>query len=306
MAAKEKKKNREILYILSGKGGTGKTFISANLGAALAEQGKKVLLVDSNFTSPNLHTFFQKFTFNDELLSHIDSEKEAENNLPVKQTDVANLFLVPGNRYINAEDLQRLSKLDFAGILDSQDVDFILIDMCAGWGTHMMNSVAKEGNLLFIVEPTPLAIESLYTIFKRLVTSRIAGKLGKQKSSKIVDCILSPSRQDLKDMYDILKFYEDEDPETAKKLKGVLSDFKSYLIMNKAQSLEDKEIGSTISFLIERQFAVDMKYLASLDLDTNIWNANKKRQILINDKQLSVATRSFSNMALNLIDGDKG
>jgi len=44
----------KIIGVLSLKGGVGKTCTVAALGAALADLGKKVLLVDGNFSSPNL------------------------------------------------------------------------------------------------------------------------------------------------------------------------------------------------------------------------------------------------------------
>lgn len=44
----------EAIGILSIKGGVGKTTTTAALGSALAQQGKNVLLVDANFSAPNL------------------------------------------------------------------------------------------------------------------------------------------------------------------------------------------------------------------------------------------------------------
>jgi MinD-like ATPase involved in chromosome partitioning or flagellar assembly len=45
----------KIIGIISIKGGVGKTTAVSNLGAVLANEfGKKVLLVDANFTAPNL------------------------------------------------------------------------------------------------------------------------------------------------------------------------------------------------------------------------------------------------------------
>lgn len=41
----------EIITVLSGKGGTGKTLMAANLGVRLAADGKKVLIIDGNFQS---------------------------------------------------------------------------------------------------------------------------------------------------------------------------------------------------------------------------------------------------------------
>ena len=46
----------KIYPVGGGKGGSGKSFLSANLGVLLAKTGKKVLLVDLDLGSSNLHT----------------------------------------------------------------------------------------------------------------------------------------------------------------------------------------------------------------------------------------------------------
>jgi septum site-determining protein MinD len=43
-----------VITVLSGKGGVGKTFVTANLGVTLAEMGKDVTILDGNLTTPNL------------------------------------------------------------------------------------------------------------------------------------------------------------------------------------------------------------------------------------------------------------
>jgi flagellar biosynthesis protein FlhG len=43
-----------ILALTSGKGGVGKTFLSANLGAALARRGDRVLVLDADLGLANL------------------------------------------------------------------------------------------------------------------------------------------------------------------------------------------------------------------------------------------------------------
>ena len=47
----------QVVAITSGKGGVGKTNISANLGVCLAASGKKVLLLDADFSLGNLDVF---------------------------------------------------------------------------------------------------------------------------------------------------------------------------------------------------------------------------------------------------------
>jgi flagellar biosynthesis protein FlhG len=250
MAEKKRKKKKQIFVVLSGKGGTGKTFVTANLAAALAEQGRKVLLIDANFASPNLHTFFHKFTLGNELLSHI-SEKENDAGLPVEQTDVANLLLIPGNRYLSIDELKKLTRIDFIDIVKSQEAEFVFIDMCPGWGRQILETVSRLDKTIFVIEPTPFAVESFFSLMKRTLSAKIAHTFGVEKSLKITEVILSPSKQELKDMHDILSFYLEEDIQIHNKLKNILKKYKPSLIINKTHSLDDKEIGSTITFLVK-------------------------------------------------------
>ena len=48
----------EIWAIGGGKGGTGKSFLTCNIAASLAQQGKKVVMIDADFGGANLHSFF--------------------------------------------------------------------------------------------------------------------------------------------------------------------------------------------------------------------------------------------------------
>jgi len=48
----------KLITVTSGKGGVGKTTTSINLGAALNELGKEVVVVDANLTTPNLGLHF--------------------------------------------------------------------------------------------------------------------------------------------------------------------------------------------------------------------------------------------------------
>jgi len=66
----------KTMAIHSYKGGTGKTYIAANLAAIYAQKGKNVCLLDVDFRAPSLHTLFDvediKYWFNDYLLGVCD------------------------------------------------------------------------------------------------------------------------------------------------------------------------------------------------------------------------------------------
>ena len=51
----------QIIPVASGKGGVGKSLLSANLAIALGQAGKRVLLVDLDLGASNLHLVLQNY-----------------------------------------------------------------------------------------------------------------------------------------------------------------------------------------------------------------------------------------------------
>lgn len=74
-----------IYTVAGGKGGTGKTFITANLGAALAVSGHKVLVIDADFGCSDLHNFMAirqpRYSFSNFFLNEVKDFLAMTNNL---------------------------------------------------------------------------------------------------------------------------------------------------------------------------------------------------------------------------------
>lgn len=141
--AKEKLKNRlsnikHKVMVMSGKGGVGKSSVSANLAVTLAEQGKKVGLLDIDFHGPSIPRMFSA--------QHKRAEATSEQNiLPVIEDDIKLMsvgFLVPDDR--SAVVWRGPMKM---GVLEQLlkdvewgELDYLIIDFPPGTGDEALSA----------------------------------------------------------------------------------------------------------------------------------------------------------------------
>lgn len=91
-------KGIKTLLVTSSVPGEGKSWVSSNLATAFAQEGKKVLIIDSDMRKGRLHTIFEttKKPGLSNYLSGMSDLEEKENVLQyIQQTQIENLYLMP-------------------------------------------------------------------------------------------------------------------------------------------------------------------------------------------------------------------
>ena len=151
----------KLIVISSGKGGVGKTTTSVNLSAALAKQGKNVILVDGNLTTPNvgLHLGLTKFpvTLNDVL--------KGESSL----TDSIYLHplgfkLVPGS--LSVRSFSEINSRKLKKVFDDlkEISDFVIVDSAAGLGNESISVLKNADEVIIVTNPELPAVTDAFKI----------------------------------------------------------------------------------------------------------------------------------------------
>ena len=137
----------KVIGVLSVKGGVGKTSSVVSIGAALAEMGKKVLLVDGNFSAPNLGLHLDiietKKTIHNVLLDEIDINEAIH--------EVYNMDVIPASIFQNYQ----IDPLKLKNKLKSlkKNYDVILIDSSPSLDRETLAVMAASDELLVVSTP---------------------------------------------------------------------------------------------------------------------------------------------------------
>jgi len=164
-------KRARITAITSGKGGVGKTFLSANLAAALARQGERVLVLDADLGLANLDVvlnLFPKITLHDVFTG--------------KNTLDEAIVPAPGGFYVllagsGMVEYSRLTPEVRDLLVDTvakvrPQFDRILLDTGAGISDVVLYTVSLADEVLVVTTPEPTALTDAYATIKVLATTQ--------------------------------------------------------------------------------------------------------------------------------------
>jgi chromosome partitioning protein len=159
----------KIIAVVNQKGGVGKTTTTINLGAALAEHGRKVLLVDLD-PQGNASTGLGIDPDQREFTSYELLTAEVELNQVVLPTSVANLLIIPATVDLSSAEIDlaaspRRSFLLYDALrqasMSSYGFDFILIDCPPSLSLLTVNAMVAAHSVLVPLQSEFFALEGL-------------------------------------------------------------------------------------------------------------------------------------------------
>lgn len=153
-----------IISVVSGKGGVGKSIISANLAFLLAKEGYRVCLLDGDFMLGNL-----------DIILNVKSEKTTFDFFANKAKLDEIMFQIIPNLYFipsySGRDILSLYSYELKDKFENElknlkDIDFVIIDTQSSicWATE--NFIKLSDKTLLVTTPQPTSIMDSYTMMK--------------------------------------------------------------------------------------------------------------------------------------------
>jgi len=157
----------KIVSIHSYRGGTGKSNLTANLAACLAEAGKRVAVVDTDIQSPGIHMLFgledtsERRTLNDYLWERCRVGETAVDVTPESIEEAGGrIWLVPSS--LHAAEIAKVLREGYnvglmndglQDLIDEFVLDYLLIDTHPGLNEETLLSIAISDVLVVLLRP---------------------------------------------------------------------------------------------------------------------------------------------------------
>lgn len=149
--------NAKVITVTSGKGGVGKTTVTANVAAALAMMGKRVVAIDSDIGLRNLDVVMgleNRIVY--DLVDVIEGRCRL-NQAMIRDKRFPELYLIPAAQ---TRDKMAVSPTDMVLVCDQlrQDTDYVVIDSPAGIERGFRNAIAPADQVLVVTNPEVSAV----------------------------------------------------------------------------------------------------------------------------------------------------
>jgi chromosome partitioning protein len=175
--------------VTNRKGGVGKSSLTTNLAAALALEGKRVLVIDMDSQASSTAVFLDEFPASAPSTAHVLIGQAALADI-IRPTTRAGVFIAPASREPTAAQLSIVARTGRETILRRalraiDGYDLVLIDTAPEQQLATVNSLVAAQHVLMPFTPDPKALEGLQTTSEAVAEIR-AAELG---DASVLGCV---------------------------------------------------------------------------------------------------------------------
>lgn len=279
---KPKTADSRILAIGGGKGGTGKSLITATIGICLANRGNEVLLVDADLGTANLHTLLG-LEPPQIGLSDFVTNKELPIDRVIIKTGITNLKLISGAKdMVGVANLSYGQKVRILNNIKKLNYGYILIDLGPGTSFNILDFFLISQCGILITSPEPTSIENTYRFIRGLLFRYLRNMISEKVVRSLIDKgVRQGNRHKFSSVFDLLEALEKIEPSLGETIASYLSSLDIKLILNQANTNRDRAMGQKMAIAARKYFGIPIDFLGSISYDDNVRKALLQKNALL-------------------------
>lgn len=258
-----------LYTICGGKGGCGKTFLTANIALYFAKQGYKGAVCDADMKGPTLHT---ALGLGEKAIPIPFKAPGVQKGISIapRPTLYDNLsYFSIENSSSGANESGRVSQIRHIHL---ENYDFTFLDVEAGMREEMAKLLFNGHRGLIVITPEPSCLERSYLLIRQAIYHRVRDMAVSTMDRSIVDeeFAKDDSGVMIRAVNRILARVKKIDPELAGQMTKALSTFSLGVFLNMARSSGDVEIGRMFCSTVSMFYGPSAVFLGHIPYDERV------------------------------------
>lgn len=258
-----------IIPVASGKGGVGKTFVTANLAMALAELGHRTVAVDLDLGGSNLNSFLGLPNRFPGIGDYLNMPKGELASLLVP-THLPQLKLLPGDgKTPFMANIPHARKMKLLNAIQKLPADYILLDLGAGSSYNTLDffGIAEKG--MIVTSPSPPAILNMLVFLKNYLLRSIEKKFPQNNGVKALIQGLSarPMLEQMASIEALRKEVAAQEPDAGKIIADICRGCRPRVVFNFGEHPDQLQVADQISKSLSSILSIEADYFGFVFFD---------------------------------------
>ncbi len=295
----------QIIPIASGKGGVGKSLLSANLAIALGQAGKKVLLADLDLGASNLHLVIGQPSPKVGIGTFLTGQSKFEDI--IYPTDYENVSFIAGDSEIpGLTSLKVSQKNELIKNFTKANADYLILDLGAGTHLTILDMFLLSPQGIVVTAPTVTATLNGYLFLKNIVFRMMYNTFKKNSAAYNYLESLKKDSSSLQRLYlpKLIENLQKIDPESTNLFKKRMDEFHPRLVLNMIDDPRDVDKAQKIRRSCQQYLGLSLEHLGVIYRDSMQDKALSSRLPVIVYKPQSIIGQAIYRVADKILQSE--
>jgi flagellar biosynthesis protein FlhG len=290
----------KLWVIASGKGGVGKTFMSASIAITLSKLGHSVVVVDLDLSGANIHTSLGVEP------SHTNIRHFFEGTHSLQELVLATPF--PKLSYVQGfwdswtpTDLSVEQIRALTPELRKLKADYVIVDLGAGALESHLEIFKNADEKILVSSPEPTSIEKTYRFLEAYVCHSLKEDSVPEVYEKLISTLRSHRQRTLNKPFSFRSHLKELDGIQVDHFENLLKS-PVRLMINSSRSQANEELGHSMKSVCYKYYDLSIDFAGAIDYDNAVWQSIRSREPVLIAQPFTPLAGQFLATCKHLID----
>lgn len=271
--------NPHTIAVGSGKGGVGKTCVSLLLALYLAHLEYNVVLIDTDFTGPDLHRLAGITPKTEKFLQNFLSDRVAHLKQLQQATSIEYLKCICSKNDINRSHPDENKQYKLIKQLKELDADFVILDLSSKMYETAIELFLRADHQIIVSNSEATSLQQSYNFLKFCFMYELRNSF-KSFFEKFDNRIQNKQPNKYNSLFSILQKIKSESPEALQRFYARFKKYNPHLIFNMVHSERVEKPVMALKLASRELLNLEINYVGSLDFMAQIRKALRAKSPL--------------------------